>query len=257
MTPEQILLLVLGVLLGFPALLLLILSVIRARVHVQLQDGVSVSLHILGFHIPLWRDQKATKKRKRLKRCRDPHWVLAKEVRNTKRALLKKRRKAENKQKKKAEKKQKKAKRPKLNLDEKFELLRKLIAICYVKTHGRIRIHVKALHIWVGASDAAKTAILYGATAQCLACALELIHTTYYADITYDKNAVSVAPDFRFGTTGAQVDLVCSISFLRGLMIYRSVTKEYNCAKYDVYKKAIQRRKEELLAKQAARTAKK
>ena len=256
MTPEQIILLVLGVLLGIPALVLLILSIARARLHVQLlPSGVSISLCIGGFKIPLWGECKRPKNG-RLKRCRRPRKVLRQEEQRTQRAIAKRYRKREKKRDKKVEKKQKKAKTPKLNLDDRLTLLGRFITICYLKTYGRMRIRVKAFRVWVGASNAAKTAILYGAVAQVVACVLDTANM-YYATIQYDKKAVAVVPDFHSGRTSAEIDVVCSLSLLRWIMIYHSVTEDYNRAKYEVYKKAIERRKEELLAKQAARKAKK
>lgn len=250
MTPEQIILLVLGVLLGLPALILLILSLARAKLHIRLQDELSVTLQLFGFRIPLWGEEKRRKKhgRKKLKRCRSPYQALAKEVRDTRRAIAKRHRKVKKKTQKKVQKKKKKAKLPKLILEEQLELLVRLIAICYRRTYGHLRVRVRKLRIYVGTSDACKTAIVYGAVAQSVAYLLEWIDARY-AMILYDRDAVNVVPDFTSEESHANIDLTCSLSCLRVWLIYQSVTEDYHHAKCKVYKDAIQRRKQELLAK--------
>ena len=255
MTPEQIFLLVLGVLIvAIPLLAILILTLARVKLRIRVNnEGFSLSLHAIGLHFTLLEDGDEGKKQKPLARCYNPDNVLAREMKASKKAALKKARKKIKKQERKAQKKKEKAKLPKTNLQEKLELALALIKLCYRKTNGKFKIRVRALRVAVGTQDAAKTAIVYGTVAQTTAYLLELIDSQY-AKLSYDRNSVCIAPDFLSERTAVEIDFFCSIAFLKGLMLYHDLMEDFRRERYKIYRKAKLRIKQE--REKAAKEAK-
>ncbi len=73
---------------------------------------------------------------------------------------------------------------------------------------GKLRLNIKRLRLSVGAEDAAKTAITYGAVTQAVGAALAL--ASEHADVRIKKRAVLIEPDFLSGKLRADVDVTLS-----------------------------------------------
>ena len=248
MTPAQIALIVLGGLAGILLLVFLLLLLVRVKIHIVVGQEAHLTLQVLFLRFTLWKNGSRKKKRKRLIRCKNPDEVLAKERLETKRMIRKRLKKRHKKQLKKEQKKlkkqQRKAKLPKLNLQEKIEMVYVLLRLLYEKTHGKTRIHIRSFYVSVGTDDAAKTAIAYGVVAQSAACLLEMIDSQF-ARIRYDGGAVVVVPDFITGQSAIYLDLTCSVTPFTALLIYNELTDDYRFAQQEIYLKAAKRIREE------------
>ena len=93
-------------------------------------------------------------------------------------------------------------------------LLKKLHRV----TKGKPEIHIRKLKIAVGTDDAAKTAILYGATVQSVSCILQWLQT-HFIPIRRRPGAMTIDADFVSGKTSADIDLCCSIKFRRAIVM--------------------------------------
>lgn len=226
MNPLTVILAILG---GILLLILLLILFGSAKIRIICREKVRVVLYVCGFPITLVSDKKKKKDRpKELKDCKNPNAILKRERRKLRKAEKKAAKKQEKEKKKaalkakrkkqhqKGEKKKKDPSKPTLseNLSMIFALLKKL----YQVTNGKFRLRVYRLHILVGTDDAAKTAILYGATVQSVSCILQWLQT-HFIPIRRDEGAMTIDADFVSGKTSADIDLCCSLKLRRAIVI--------------------------------------
>ncbi len=201
---------------AFIALIFLLLLFGVAKIHVMLNGEVKVVASVFGIRFTLLPGKKKARKQE-LVECRSPEKALKKE-----RKILAKQKKEEQKKRRKAKKK--KADRGstaaaiQTNLPEKLDMVSALLKELYAQTNGKIRIRVKALHISVGTDDAAKTALLYGVVLQSVSCLVGWIDTSFNR-LRHRDGEMSVTADYLSGKCHANIDIVCGISLLRGVII--------------------------------------
>lgn len=230
-------------------LIVLVVVFARLRLHITLDDEFNLRVRSLWLHFNL-ADQ--TEEQPETKPCKNPERVLRRELRRVRREELRAQKKARRAEKRKS--KQKEAPAPKappklpLNLPERIALITALVKRFYDLTSGRIRIHVRRLHITVSTDDAAKTAILYGAVCEATAVLLELVNDGY-TPVKYKNGAVAIIPDYVSGKCDAKIDVVCSISLVRAFVILGSLVESHRIESARAQKKA-RRRIEKKAAKQ-------
>lgn len=223
---------------AFIALIFLLLLLGVAKVHVMLDGEVKVVASVFGIRFTLFPSEKTTKK-KALVECKNPEKALKKE-----RKLLAKQQAKERKKRQKA-KKEKAAKSRtgtaiQTNLPEKLDMVLALLKELYAQTHGKIRIRVKALHISVGTDDAAKTALLYGVVLQSVSCLVGWLDTSFNR-LRHRDGEMSVTADYLSGKCHANIDIVCGISLLRGVIILLRMLSEKEKQERIALKKAKKR----------------
>ena len=91
-------------------------------------------------------------------------------------------------------------------MSENLDMIRAILARLYEKTRGRIRVHVRALHVRVGSDDAAKTAILYGAVLQSASLLLSFIESTF-THVSRTEGSMTVEADFSARRVTAEIDI--------------------------------------------------
>ena len=226
MNPFLLILAILGGILGLILLLILFGSV---KIRVTFQKKLRVVLYACGIPITLVSDKPRKKDLPHdLKNCKNPEAILRRE----KKKHLKAQKKAAKKQKKKKQKEAKKAKHKKQHqtkkgkkkdpskptLSENIAFGFALLKALYRATNGKFRLRVYRMHLLIGTDDAAKTAILYGATVQSLSYILQWLQTNLIP-IRRDEGTMTVDPDFVRGKTSANVDICCSLKIRRGVVI--------------------------------------
>lgn len=234
---------------------MLVVIFARLRLHITLDDEFNLRVRSLWLHFNL-ADQK--EEQPETKPCKHPERVLRREERRVRREELRAQKKTRRAEKKRAKQKaaptSKTPEKLPLNLPERIGLITTLIKRFYVLTSGRIRIHVRKLHITVSTDDAAKTAILYGAVCESTAMLLELVNDGY-TPVKYKNGAVAIIPDYVSGKCNAKIDVVCSISLIRAFVILGSLVEAHRIESERAQKKA-RRRMEKKAAKQAEKQRK-
>lgn len=227
----------------------------KVRIRIRYRDDFSLSVNLfwLRFAILEQKQQTDDDKKRDLSRCRAPALVLRRELRRSERAAERAYRKAlrekKKKLKKQVERKLAKKNQPKPNLKENLEMIGHLIGHFYNVTGGRIGIRIRSLRISVGAEDAAKTALLYGAVLQGASLVLELINSKF-SRIKRKRGAIAVVPDFLANECHADVDIICETTPLRALRIYFGLMEAVELERTKARRKAARR-----LAKKRAKAA--
>ena len=123
---------------------------------------------------------------------------------------------------------------PSPNLKENLDVILALLKKLYERTHGKVKIRVRRMHILVGTDDAAKTAITYGVILQSASYILSFIEQKF-THIAYREGDISIAPDYVSGHMSADIDITASIKIRRairlGLAILLAYFKESRAAK--------------------------
>lgn len=219
------------------AALLLVLLVLLltgiAQIRVTCRDEVRVGLQILRFRFRLY-PNKETAPHPHF--CRHPNRTLARELRRQRREERRARKKQQKKQKQAAEA----AQLPKPNLTENLSMIRALVKRLYQVTKGKIKIRTLRLHIVVATDDAAKTALLYSGVSTSASLLLNWIDRNL-SPIEHYAGEVSVRPDFTGGASGADIDLIFSVSLFRALLIALAMRNSYGEEKTKAQIKAIRR----------------
>lgn len=213
-------------------LLVLLLTGI-AQIRVTCRDEVRVSLRILRFRFRLY-PSKETEQHPHF--CRHPNRALARELRR----LQREERRARKKQLKKQKQASAAAQLPKPNLIENLSMIRALIKKLYRVTKGKIKIRTLRLHIVVATDDAAKTALLYSGVSASASLLLNWIDR-HLSPIEHYAGEVSVQPDFTGGVSGADIDLIFSVSLFRALLIALTMRNSLGEEKAKAQVKAIRR----------------
>ncbi|MBE6627451.1 MAG: DUF2953 domain-containing protein [Ruminococcaceae bacterium] len=226
MNPFLLILAILGGILGLILLLILFGSV---KIRVIFKKKLRVVLYAFGIPITLVSDKPKKKDLPpELKNCKNPEAVLRRE----KKKYLKAQKKAAEKQAKQKLKNAEKAKRKKQHqskeakkkdpsmpkLSEKIAFVFALLKALYRATNGKFRLRVYRMHLLIGTDDAAKTAILYGATVQSVSYILQWLQT-HFIPIRRDEGDMTIDPDFVRGKTSVDIDICCSLKLRRGMII--------------------------------------
>ena len=230
MNPLTLILWILG---GILLLILLLILFGSARIRIVCREKVRVVLYVCGIPITMVSDKPKKKDLpKELKDCNNPEAILRREKRRLQKAEKKAAKKEEKKKQKAALKAQKKKQRQKQHqegkkkqkdpskptLSENLSMIVALLKKLYQVTNGKFRLRVYRLHILVGTDDAAKTAILYGATVQSVSYILQWLQT-HFIPIRRRPGAMTIDADFVSGKTSADIDLCCSIKFRRAIVM--------------------------------------
>lgn len=220
---------------GVLLLLLLILFCGMARLRITCRDEVRVSARVLGLHFRLY----PTAERDGTPRhfCRDPDRVLARELRRQKREA----KRAEKQRRKKRERAQKQTASPKLGLLDKLSMIRALTKDLFELSRGKIRIRTLRLHIVVATDDAAKTALLWGGVSSSASLLLDWINE-HYAPIEHEQGEIDIRPDFVGSCSGANIDLVFSVSLFSILRIALGLRSRYGEERTKAQMRAIRRK---------------
>jgi len=210
---------------GLILLVILLILIGTAKVRIRLEGKPNVTVSVLGIRFTLLSDKEKEGANKDLSRCRAPGRALKKELRRQRKAAAKaekkKRKAAAKAAEKAARKKEKKALAktvPQPNLKENIDMILALLKKLYEVTKGRVRVRVKRLLISVGTDDAAKTAVLYGATVASVASIIGFIDQKF-TRIRRRSGEMQVRADYLSGKTHAEIDIICSIRLYRALVI--------------------------------------
>jgi hypothetical protein len=183
---------VLWIILGFFGLLFF-LSMLTAHAIVEYQDDVTLTLSVLFFKIPLF---PAKKKKVRITDC------SRKPTKKRKTKKMKKPKSAAPVQPLKEEK----------GILEKLDSLQKLLSVLLKNTFGHLKIRASRIQIRVGTTDAASTAILFGAVNQAIILVIEALDR--FGKLTSKKqDVIEVVPDFlaEKTTTDIRIDFSLKI----------------------------------------------
>lgn len=240
MHPLLIVLLCIG---GLILLLLLLLFFGVAKVRLTCTKKPRVVISILGIRRTVLSDKDPKDTKKELSTCRDPEAALRREMRRQKRLAAKeekKRRRAAEKAAQKAQKKKAGATRPAPNLKENLDMILAVLKKLYQLTRGKMKVRVKRLVISVGTEDAAKTAMLYGATVASVAAIIEFIERKF-TRIRRRPGEMQVRADYVSGKTKAEIDIICSIPLYRALIIGVTMLQTWKRERELAFEKAYTR----------------
>lgn len=226
---------------GLLLLLLVLLFCGVARLRIRCRDGVQVFAGVLGLRFQLYPQKEPDTTPRGF--CRSPNRALAHEMRRLKREA----KRAEKKQRKKQEKKAQKANLPKPNLPENLTMIRALTKNFYRISKGRIHIRTLRMQIVVATGDAAKTALLWGSISGSASLLLNWIND-HYAPIEHYRGEVDIRPDFAGSESGADIDLIFSLSLWSALRIALTMRSRYGEEKAKAQMKAIRRKKKKAAA---------
>ena len=240
-----------GVVAGLLLLATLAFLLGRAKVRIVCNEKLTVRASILGIRFTLYPEKKKNpEEKKSLKKCKNPHRTLQRELARQEKAARKKQ-KALEKARKKRKKKQKlqpKRGQPNPNLRENLQMIAALLRKLYRYTHGRVKIKVKRMHIAVGAEDAAEAAIRYGVIVQVAAYILQFIESKF-THIQRKPGAMEIRPDYLSTEMTSDIDIVCSIRLHRALSILLGMHAAYKKERRRALKKAKERMTEEIFVK--------
>ncbi len=218
----------LAVLLAILACLLLLILFGGVQIRIICQEKLRVVAGVWFLRFTLVSDEKKKKKeqkKQRLSDCKDPERALRRELKRRQKAAKKaekKRLKAQKKAEKKAARKSRHAasgkKAPSPNLKENLDMILALLKKLYERTHGRVKLRVRRMHILVGTDDAAKTAITYGVILQSASYILNFIEN-HFTHIAYREGDISISPDYVSGHMSADIDIAASIKVRHALRL--------------------------------------
>lgn len=226
----KILLIILGIIAAFVAVLVLLLLLLRIKIKIGYRDMFSFKLYVGGIRVAslprppkkLRRLRTYTKKkaaRAAAKYARRPEDYLEMVRQNALyRALMQKR--AEKKaQKKKAPAKAAapKPKQPedKLNIEILLQMIAEIIDAFFEGTRKGLHIHVCRLHVFVVGKDAAETALICGGLWAALSNLLAVLDA--HARLRVSKADVSIVPDYTGEKTRTDFSLIISFGIVRTL----------------------------------------
>ena len=240
-----------GVVAGLVLLIVMAFLFGRAKVRIVCRDKLTVRASILGIRFTLYPDKKEKPEDKNsLKKCRNPHRALQRELARQEKAARKKLKALEKarKKKKKKQKLQPKRGQPNPNLRENMSMIAALLRKLYHYTHGKLKIKVKRMHVAVGAEDAAEAAIRYGVIVQAAAYILQFIESKF-THIQRKPGAMDIRPDYLSTEMTADIDIVASIRLHRFLSILMGMYSAYKKERRRALKKAKERMTEEIFVK--------
>lgn len=226
---------------GVLLLLLLLLFCGTARLHIRCRDEVQVTAGVLGLRFRLYPQKERSSAPRSF--CKNPNRALAKEMRRLKREA----KRAEKKRKKKQAKAAANASLPKPNLRENLAMIRSLSKLFYRVANGRIHIRMLRMRIVVATDNAATTALVFGGVSAGASMLLSWIDG-HFAPIEHDPGEIDIRPDFTGGESGADIDLVFSLSLFRALRIALAMRTGYSEEKTKAQLKAIRRMKKKATA---------
>ncbi|MBE6633045.1 MAG: DUF2953 domain-containing protein [Ruminococcaceae bacterium] len=216
-----------GVLAALLVILLAVLFLGKARIKIRVKNTVKVVFSVGGIRFWLY-----PMKYDAAENQAEARWI--------KKNLAKRR------QKKKKNQADRAAGKPVPNMLDNLQTVFSLIKQARDHVGGKLHITVHRFHLRVAASDAAQTALLYGATVGITASIMQWIHTQI-APIERHKKAITVTPDYVTGQSDADVDIALKMSLFHALIVIFHM--------YDAYReeqeKAIFRATRRLAAKQA------
>jgi len=195
-------------------LFLLLLCLIPVYVCIVYDGEVTLGVRALGIRIPILPKKKKKIHLRRFSAARVRR--LREQERLERLKKLKKKQEAAKKKKAAAEQKKKEKQKqlpPPEVSDEPgtIRILLRIVGDVLDTFFGRLRVKMLRLRITVGASDAAKTAIMYGIVSQGVACLMELVaQKTRYRRVKCAE--VEVVPDYLAQKTTADVDLRFGLS---------------------------------------------
>ena len=200
---------VLYCLLGLLALIVLLLFV-PIKVRIKVSDKQELSVRVSAATFPIFTQPE----KKKAFRMRDySPAAIDKRKRKQERALAK----AKRKQAAKKKATQPSASRTKQTTSQKIAKLTDTLSLVFSlveKLHGRLlgatHIHLHRLILRIGSSDAAKTAVLYGAICPTLSGLLALLHEKTNLHLHHPQK-FSVEPDFVNNTFYAELDLTVQL----------------------------------------------
>ena len=207
---------VLGILLGLILLLGAAIIFGKAKVRIICQGKIRVIVSVLGIRFTVFSDQPKKKKKRLLHRCDNPDKVLKKELKRQERAHKKKLKKKKQKVIKKIN--QYKGGQPDPNLVENLQMILALVKKLYSVTKDTIKIKVRRMHLRIGSSDAAKTAVTYGVVVQSASYLLEWIET-HFTHIKRKPGAMTIEPNYLSETTTSDIDIIFSIRLRKAVSI--------------------------------------
>ena len=257
--PWSILWIVLAVIAGIVIAAALAVGLGKVHIRIRVRDGANITAHAYWFRFALFEEHEEPdpEKRRDLSRCHNPRLVLRRELRRQERAAKRAYKRALREKKKKLKRravvKAEQAHNPKPNLKENLDMIKRLLQHFYDETHGRVKIRVRSFKISVGSDDAAKTALLYGATVQSAASILELINTKF-APLKRHRGDIAVVPNYLSSECHADIDIRCTVSIPRALHIYYSLMEAYEVERHRAYRRA-RRRLEKKRARAASKSA--
>ena len=217
------------IVIGAILLFFLFLLLLPVKVLIVYKSEVTLTLRVLGIPIRLYPRKKKVKWRNY-----SPKKAARIAARKEKKEAKKAARKAAKKSKKQARQEalppeQKKGKLA--TMADKLRLVRVLAGAVIRKTGKHLRLHTARLHISVGASDAAKTAILYGVVCQSVAYLMALLDRV--TRLKSSSSEVTVTPDYLSERSKADVKLVFSLRVLGALIILFSAAFAYVKLKFE------------------------
>lgn len=227
---------------GVLLLLLLILFCGVAQLRVRCRDEVKVTAGVLGLRFRLYPQKEQDTSPRSF--CRSPNRALAKELRRLKREA----KRAEKKRKRKQAKAAQKADLPKPNLRENLAMIHALSKEFYRVSKGKIHIRTLRMRIVVATDNAATTALVWGGVSASASMLLGWLDE-HFAPIEHYPGEVDIRPDFAGGESGADIDLVFSLSLWRALRIALAMRTSYGEEKTKAQIKAIRRVKKNAAAK--------
>lgn len=214
----------LGIIGGLIAIGLLLLFLGKAKLRIVCGQDVKVIASILGIPFTLFSSKKKDEPEKELSRCFFPNLTLKREMRRRKRQAEKARKKQLKKQQKKANKALTKTVSP--NVKETVEMVFAIVKRVYAYSKGKLAVSIRKLHITVGTSDAAKTAILHSLTVQSVGGLLAWLED-HVGTVHRDPDDLQVVPDFVNGKCKADIDIVCHMRVFRFLLVLQNAMQSY------------------------------
>ena len=210
---------ILGVLLALILLLLILLIFGKASIRLIFREDLTVVLSVLGLRFRLFpSDQKPKSERAKRRQA------LKKQKRKQKKALQK----AQN------------AGKPQPNLLENLEMIFSIVKLAHRKLHGKLIIQINRFSIRVATGDAAKTAILYGATTGACVAFWQWVDTEI-SPVRRKTGAMEVVPDYLATQPSADLDLLLGMKLLPGLIIAASLFSAFKQGRAHALQKAALR----------------
>ena len=171
------------ILLGIVLLIAIILS-LRIKLHIIYRDELQVFLKIAFFKIPIIPDTKNSFSKLRKKKS-DSGANPIKRIQNES---------------------------PETNsIIDKLNAIRDILSILSETFHKHLHVKLSQVHIRVAASDAAKTAILYGAICTAVACIIDQIENIANLK-SLKQSSVAVEPDFLSEKIDVKLNIVLYMS---------------------------------------------
>ena len=197
----------LWILLGI-LLFLCVLFLIPLSIKIAYTDTVSVAVGVPGIYYSIF--PKKGKKTKPLSKRKYEKLLLKDSERAEKKRLAeekKAQKKKDSKKAKQAEKEKKADNETTADEPSAISLVLRIVGDILNTFFGKLQVKIARVHIVVGGTDAAKTALTYGVVAQGVAYLMELLATKTKMS-RKDDTSVSVVPDFLAQKTTADLLIV-------------------------------------------------